>query len=317
MSGRVLVTGAAGFIGSHLVERLLDEGRELVGIDCLTDYYDPARKRRHLAAALGRPGFRFLAEDLLDADLDRLLDGCDLVFHEAAQAGVRASWGSDYAIYLRCNLAATQRLLEAMKGREQTRLIYASSSSVYGWTGELPMRESSLPRPFSPYGVTKLAAEQMVDVYRMNYGLKAVALRYFTVYGPRQRPDMAFSRFISAGLQGKPLAVFGDGDQTRDFTYVDDIVEANLRAAAYDGDVFVFNAGGGSRVRLAEALDLIGRRIGAPLQLEHQARQRGDVHDTLAATGLIASELGWAPKVALAEGLARQVDWQRGEECAP
>ncbi len=313
-AGRVLVTGAAGFIGSQLVERLLAEGREVVGLDCLTDYYDPARKRRNLRAALASRSFRFVEEDLVHTDLARLLDGCELVFHEAAQAGVRASWGAEFGIYLHCNLAATQQLLEAIKtsGRD-IKLVYASSSSVYGAATDLPMRETSLPRPFSPYGVTKLAAEQLIDLYRLNFGLRAVALRYFTVYGPRQRPDMAFTKFITAGLAGRPLGIYGDGAQTRDFTYIADILEANLRAAAYEGPHYVFNAGGGSCVTLREALAILERALGRPLNLDFKSKQKGDVPDTLAATARIEAELGFTPRVPLAEGLAAQVAWLREE----
>jgi nucleoside-diphosphate-sugar epimerase len=314
VSGRVLVTGAAGFIGSHLCERLLADGREVVGIDCLTDYYDPALKRRNLERALAQPGYDFVEQDLMDADLEALLEGTDLVFHEAAQAGVRASWGREFSIYLHCNLASTQRLLESVRGKDGIKLVYASSSSVYGNVTELPMRETTLPRPFSPYGVTKLAAEQLIDLYRMNYGLRAVALRYFTVYGPRQRPDMAFTRFIKAALAGESLGIYGDGAQTRDFTFVADIVEANLRAAAYEGDEYVFNAGGGSRVTLKEALALLGAAVGQPLRLDFLPKQKGDVPDTLAATERIEREFGFKPGIGLAEGLAAQVAWLREEE---
>lgn len=316
VSGKCLVTGAAGFIGSQLCERLLTQGREVVGIDCLTDYYDPARKRRNLESALAGPCFRFVAEDLVSADLPALLDGCEFVFHQAAQAGVRASWGAEFSIYLHCNLDATQRLLEACRGRERLKLVYASSSSVYGAVSELPMRETSLPRPFSPYGVTKLAAEQLVDLYRLNYGLRASALRYFTVYGPRQRPDMAFSRFIAAGLKGEVLPIYGDGSQTRDFTFIEDILEANLRAAAYEGEDYVFNVGGGSRVTLREALSTLEEALGLPLNLDFQSRQLGDVPDTLADASRIQRELGFKPAVGLAEGLARQVAWTREEAMA-
>jgi len=310
------VTGAAGFIGSQLCERLLNEGREVVGIDCLTDYYDPAIKRRNLTKSLGSPGFRFVQEDLTDADLPSLLDGCELVFHQAAQAGVRASWGSEFSIYLHCNLDATQRLLEACKGRENLKLVYASSSSIYGATTDLPMRETSLPRPYSPYGVTKLAAEQLIDLYRLNFGLRANALRYFTVYGPRQRPDMGFSKFIKSALAGEALAIYGDGSQTRDFTFIEDILEANLRAAAYEGEEYVFNAGGGSRLTLTETLEILEGALGRPLNLDHQDKQMGDVPDTWAATERIESELGFKPAIGLAEGLARQVEWTREEGMA-
>ncbi len=317
MSGKALVTGAAGFIGSQLCERLLDEGRDVIGIDCLTDYYDPARKRRNLETALAAPAFRFVEEDLVDADLPLLLDGCELVFHQAAQAGVRASWGEEFAVYLHCNLDATQRLLEACRGRDRLKLVYASSSSIYGAVSELPMRETSLPRPFSPYGVTKLAAEQLVDLYRLNYGLRANALRYFTVYGPRQRPDMGFSKFIKAGLAGDALDIFGDGSQTRDFTFIEDILEANLRAAAYEGEEYVFNAGGGSRVTLTETLSILEGALGRPLNLNFLPKQLGDVPDTLAATERIERELEFKPAIGLAEGLARQVAWTREQGGAP
>ena len=311
MSGKALVTGAAGFIGSNLVDRLLDEGWTVIGLDCLTDYYDPAIKRRNLEPALNCSDFRFLEEDLLEADLAGILDGVDTVFHLAAQAGVRASWGSEFDIYLRQNLAATQRLLETLKGREAVKLVYTSTSSVYGQVDSLPMREDQRPRPFSPYGVTKLAAEQLTDLYRMNFGLRAVALRLFTVYGPRQRPDMGFSLFIDRALRGEALKIYGDGSQTRDFTFVGDIVECFLRAAEYEGDEFVFNAGGGSRVSLAEALGDLEKALDEPLKWEPGPEQPGDVRDTLADTSRIESELGFRPSVPLAEGLARQVAWTR------
>ncbi|MCP4548887.1 MAG: NAD-dependent epimerase/dehydratase family protein [bacterium] len=312
--GKAVVTGAAGFIGSSIVDRLLAEGRDVVGIDSLTDYYDPGRKRRNIAAALTSGRFTFVEEDLVKADLSRLIDGCDTIFHQAAQAGVRASWGDEFSIYLHCNLDATQRLLEAVKVDQGIKLVYASSSSIYGAVSELPMRETSLPRPFSPYGVTKLAAEQLVDLYRLNYGVRASALRYFTVYGPRQRPDMAFNIFIRAALAGEKLTIYGDGSQTRDFTFIEDIVEANFRAAAYDGDEYVFNAGGGSRVTLKRALELVEEAVGLPLELDYQPASRGDVPDTLAATDRIESELGFKPEIGLAAGLAREVAWFREEE---
>jgi nucleoside-diphosphate-sugar epimerase len=308
---RVLVTGAAGFIGSTIVTRLLAEGREVVGIDCLTDYYDPELKRQNIAESLLNDRFTFVQEDLLETDLPRWLDGCGVVFHQAAQAGVRASWGDEFSVYLHCNLAATQRLLETVKQREEIKLVYASSSSVYGMVKELPMRETSLPRPHSPYGVTKLAAEQLIDLYRMNYGLRATALRYFTVYGPRQRPDMAFRIFTEASLADQVIPIYGDGSQTRDFTFIDDIVEANFRAAAYDGPEYVFNVGGGSRVTLKEALLLLEQALGKSLRLDFQESCKGDVQDTLADCSLIETELGFKPQIKLATGLKREVAWCR------
>ncbi|MDP6418744.1 MAG: NAD-dependent epimerase/dehydratase family protein [Candidatus Krumholzibacteria bacterium] len=309
MSDSVLVTGAAGFIGSQLSERLLAEGREVLGIDCLTDYYDPQIKRGNLSVCLKHPSFQFLEEDLMEADLPSLLDGCKRVFHLSAQAGVRASWGADFGIYLRENLAVTQRILESLKSFPNVRLVYASTSSVYGQVESLPMREEQRPRPFSPYGVTKLSAEQMVDLYRMNFGLQARALRLFTVYGPRQRPDMAFSRFFRAALREEEIPVYGDGKQTRDYTFVEDIVECFLRAAEYEGEHFVFNAGGGSRLPLLEVFEIMESLLGKPLRLRHEERKKGDVLDTLASTERIREELDFLPQVSLTEGLARQLEW--------
>lgn len=311
MTGRAVVTGAAGFIGSHLCERLLDDGREVLGIDCFSDYYPASRKREHIAALVGRRGFRLVEEDLVAADLDRLLDGADAVFHLAAQAGVRASWGSSFRTYLDANVLATQRLLEALAGRPGVRLVHASSSSVYGETRALPMREDHSLAPRSPYGATKLAAEHLVDLYRHGHGVDGRALRFFTVYGPRQRPDMAFSRFIEAGLRGARIELYGDGSQTRDFTYVSDAVESAILALRYDGPHTVFNIGGGSRVSLAEVIRLIEEGLGAPLAIRRAERAKGDVTDTWADTTRARGELGFAPRVTLADGIAREIAWYR------
>jgi nucleoside-diphosphate-sugar epimerase len=310
MAERSLVTGVAGFIGSHLAEALLARGHEVVGIDCLTDYYDPALKEANLRPLLAHSGFRFHRIDLAEADLDPALAGVDLVFHQAAQAGVRASWGREFAIYTRQNLEATQHLLELCRGRAIKKFVYASSSSVYGETDELPMREEGPTRPHSPYGVTKLAGEHLAALYHRNFGVPALSLRYFTVYGPRQRPDMAFNRFIRGLLEHRPLVVYGDGSQTRDFTFVGDIVAANLAAAERGVPGRVYNIGGGSRVALSDCLDLLVRLVGQG-EVRYQSRQHGDVTHTYADTSRARAELGFAPEVVLAAGLERQVTWQR------
>src|SRR5579872_1548111 len=226
---RSIVTGAAGFIGSHLAERLIALGHDVVGIDSFTPYYDPTIKRANVAGLLNSPRFQLIEANLATADLEPIVAGADYVFHQAAQAGVRASWGSSFSGYTEYNVLATQRLLEALKEHRPRKVVYASSSSVYG-DAALPMRETARPQPVSPYGVTKLAAEHLCHLYWANYGVPAVSLRYFTVYGPRQRPDMGFNRFLRAALTGQPIHRFGDGEQTRDFTFVEDAVSATMAA---------------------------------------------------------------------------------------
>ena len=313
MNPKCLVTGAAGFIGSHLAERLIAEGYEVVGVDCFTDYYPRPVKERNLAGLRNSDRFRFVEADLRTADLAALLEGVDCVFHLAAQAGVRASWGENFAVYTEHNVLATQRLLEAAKGRgiaKIAKFVYASSSSIYGDTPDLPMREDSLPHPISPYGVTKLAGEHLCQLYHANFGVPTVSLRYFTVYGPRQRPDMAFHRFIRAILEGEPLTVYGDGEQTRDFTYVSDAVEATLLAMRYASPGAIFNIGGGSQVSINYAIRLLERITGRKAIVDYQEAQHGDVRHTLADTSAAREVLGFAPKVGLEEGLRAQVTWQ-------
>ncbi len=306
-----LVTGVAGFIGSHVAERLIERGDSVRGVDCFTNYYAKSLKEKNLSALLESPGFVFDELDLSSADLSAVLEEVDAVCHLAAQAGVRASWGRNFGTYLDCNIAATQRLLEACKGRSLARFVYASSSSVYGDTEDLPMRERGATCPVSPYGVTKLAAEHLAVLYHRNYGLPTVSLRFFTVYGPRQRPDMAFRRFISETLAGRPIEVYGDGKQTRDFTFIDDIVDGVVRALADGPPGEVFNLGGGSRVTLNEALDTLERVMGRKIERHHKAPQKGDVRDTLADNSKARAELGFAPLVGLEEGLAREFEWLR------
>lgn len=304
-----LVTGVAGFVGSTLAERLRAIGHDVRGVDCFTDYYDRGIKERNLEKLRSDTRFELRTDDLAEADMASLLDGVDHVFHQAAQAGVRASWGTTFESYTRNNVNATQRLLEGIKGSKVKRLVYASSSSVYGETLDLPMRETSRPRPFSPYGVTKLAAEHLVELYRQNFGVSAVSLRYFTVYGPRQRPDMGFHKFIERLKNGEPIPLYGDGKQTRDFTFVDDVVEANLLALK-DAVEGVYNIGGGSRVTLEDVLSTLRGIAGRDVGVDRLGDQPGDVQHTEADTTLAREKLGYAPKVTLEEGLRRQCAWQ-------
>ena len=309
---KALVTGVAGFIGSTLAERLLADGADVVGLDCFTDYYPRAIKERNLAALRGQSRFTFHEADLQTADLPALLAGRTHVFHLAAQAGVRKSWGRDFAVYTRNNVDATQRLLEAAVQRKLERLVYASSSSVYGDEVQLPMRETDLPQPVSPYGVSKLAAEQLCHLYHVNYGVPAVSLRYFTVYGPRQRPDMGFHRFFSAAMRGDALTLYGNGEQTRDFTYVTDIVAATQAAALQGVPGRVYNIGGGSRVSLIQVLAIIARVIGREPRVVVDATQKGDMRHTFADTSRARADLGFAPRVELEEGLEAEYAWLSG-----
>ncbi|MEA2074367.1 MAG: GDP-mannose 4,6-dehydratase [Euryarchaeota archaeon] len=304
---KALVTGCAGFIGSHLVERLLVEGFEVVGIDCFTDYYSREIKEANMEDALNHKNFEFCEEDLLDRDT---YPEVDYVFHEAAQAGVRASWGKSFEIYTRNNIEATQKLLEFYKDREIRKFVFASSSSVYGDT-ELPMQENSLLKPVSPYGVTKLAGENLCYLYWKNYGVPTVSLRYFTVYGPGQRPDMAIHKFVKAILNEEEIIVFGDGTQTRDFTFVDDVVEANILAANSEIEGEVFNVGGGSRISVTDLIKLLEETTEKKARINYIEKQKGDVRDTLADTGKISNELNWKPRVKIEEGLMRFVDWYK------
>lgn len=318
MERTVLVTGAAGFIGSHLVDRLLAGGRSVIGIDSFEDYYPRYFKEANLAAASRSPGFRLVEANLLDlaaADaesrfgctLAELVSQAECVFHLAAQAGVRSSWGSSFATYTNHNILATQLVLEAARSGG-ARVVYASSSSVYGDTDQLPMNERARCRPLSPYGVSKLAGEHLCDLYTVNFAVPTATVRFFTAYGARQRPDMAFHRFLRAALTGEPIKVFGDGRQTRDFTHVSDIVSGIVLAAdpAASG---VYNLGGGSRVSLLQAIDVIGQVCGRDLQVESGATEAGDVKDTWADLTRAKSELGYAPQVGLRQGLDEEREW--------
>jgi len=304
-----LVTGVAGFIGSTLAGRLLDQGARVTGIDCFTDYYPRPVKEANLAALLGRPEFQFVESAIQNADLARMLSDATHVFHLAAQAGVRMSWGRDFGVYTTNNIEATQVLLEACVGTKIERLVYASSSSVYGDDTPLPMRETAVPAPLSPYGVTKLAAEHLCGLYHANHGVPCVSLRYFTVYGPRQRPDMAFHRFLRAAITSQPITLYGDGEQTRDFTFVADAAAATVNAATLGVPGRVYNIGGGSRVSVNQVLDVVGRLAGRRLDVRREGAQKGDMRDTYADTGRARTDLGFAPSVTIGEGLAAEYEW--------
>ena len=306
---KVVVTGAAGFIGSHLTESLLADGHEVTGVDAFTDYYARSVKERNLEKSRGHRAFRLVEGRLQDLDLRPVLDGVGQVFHLAAQAGVRASWGREFAHYTEHNVLATQRLLEAARAAAGPRLVYASSSSVYGEAPALPLREDARCEPVSPYGVSKLAAEHLGVLYHRNFGLPVVSLRYFTVYGPRQRPDMAFHRFLRAAREGEPIHVFGDGRQTRDFTFVADIVAATRAAADSGRPGSVYNVGGGERVVLNDVLRQIEDVTGRRLTVVRDEVQKGDMRDTFADTTAARADLGFRSTVGLSEGLRKEWEW--------
>jgi nucleoside-diphosphate-sugar epimerase len=310
---KAVVTGAAGFIGSHLTESLLADGHDVVGIDAFTDYYARAAKERNLEGPRGHRGFRLVEGRLQDLELRPLLEGASQVFHLAAQAGVRASWGREFAHYTEHNVLATQRLLEAARTASGLRVVYASSSSVYGDAPSLPLREDARCEPVSPYGVTKLAAENLSVLYERNFGLAVASLRYFTVYGPRQRPDMAFHKFLKAARDGEPIHVYGDGTQTRDFTFVSDIVAATRAAANSGRPGAVYNVGGGERVVLNDVLKLIEDVTDRRLTVIRDDVQKGDMRDTFADTTAARRDLGFRSTVSLAEGLGREWQWIRGQ----
>ena len=309
--GHALVTGAAGFIGSHLVDRLLRDGVRVTGVDCFTDYYDPALKHKNLEGAEGHPGFSLIQLDLARDDLARLPD-VTAVFHQAAQPGVRASWGREFATYAQHNVLATQRLLERYRGTALERFVYASSSSVYGDAERYPTPEDALPRPVSPYGVTKLAGEHLAMLYGRSFGVPVTALRYFTVYGPRQRPDMAFHRFCRALWLGEPLTVYGDGRQSRDFTYVDDAIEANVRAVKRARPQSIYNVGGGSQVEVREAIAMLELACGTSARIEWKPLPPGDPPRTRADASRLAADLEYVPAVPIEKGLEAEAEWTRG-----
>jgi UDP-glucuronate 4-epimerase len=309
---RALVTGVAGFIGSTLTDALLARGDHVLGVDCFTPYYARGDKDANLSAARQSDRFELVEADLRSCEIEPLLDGVDVVFHQAAQPGVRLSWSDGFVDYAGHNVLATQRLLEAVKPSTVSRVVYASSSSVYGNAAAYPTSEDDLPRPHSPYGVTKLAAEHLCNLYASNWGVPTVSLRYFTVYGPRQRPDMAFHRLLEAALSGDSFPLYGDGSAVRDFTFVGDAVAANLAAADCECEPgTVVNIAGGSSISMGELLQLAAEVVGQPPAIENLANQPGDVTRTGGTIDRAERVLGWRPTTDLRTGLTAQTAWHR------
>jgi UDP-glucuronate 4-epimerase len=314
---RALVTGAAGFVGSHLVEALVAQGDTVLGVDSFTTYYDVAQKRANAAALVG-PAVELVDADLRVAAIEPLLDGIDVVYHQAGQPGVRLSWSTGFHEYVEQNVIVTQRLLEALHTTGARRFVFASSSSVYGHQPRYPTREDDLPAPFSPYGVTKLAAEHLCGVYAENWGLPTVALRYFTVYGPRQRPDMSIHRLCESVLGGAAFPLYGDGRQVREFTYVTDIVAGNVAAAAADlAPGTTVNLAGGSEITVADLIVMVGDVAGTPVTVEPCPAAPGDSRRNGGAIDRARELLGWEPRVPLRDGIEAQLAWHRSRPASP
>ena len=308
-----IVTGVGGFIGSHLAETLLNQGDKVIGIDEFNDYYNPTLKRQNISQFQEHPGFQLIENDIQSLNWSELLVDVDIVYHQAAQAGVRASWGGGFRDYTERNINATQIILEAaIDAPNLKRLVYASTSSIYGDAETFPTPETVCPQPVSPYGITKLAAERLGKLYHQNFGVPCVYLRYFTVYGPRQRPDMAFHKFFKWILQDQPISIYGDGQQTRDFTFISDAVAANLLAAIVPLAVGeVFNIGGGSRVVLAEVINIMEGIVGRPIKKNFVEKARGDARHTSADVSKAEKILGYQPQVSLTEGLRQEWEWMK------
>ncbi|OQX56624.1 MAG: UDP-glucose 4-epimerase [Candidatus Cloacimonas sp. 4484_209] len=304
----VLVTGVAGFIGSHLCEKLLNEGYTVIGIDSFTDFYPEYIKLSNIKKCLQNPKFRLLEMDILE--LGTLPDKVEFIFHTAAQAGVRTSWGKNFEIYTRNNVLATQHLLELSKKHTKLKkFIYSSSSSIYGDAKEFPTGEDAVPSPVSPYGVTKLAGEHLCQLYHKNFGVPVISLRYFTVFGPRQRPDMAFHKFIKSILLKETVQIFGDGKQSRDFTYVSDVVNANILAMKAHTTHTIFNIGGGNHCTINDVLALLKILLIKEFKIQYSKKSKGDVKETKADITRAQKELGFFPKVDLESGLRKEIEW--------
>jgi UDP-glucuronate 4-epimerase len=307
----VLVTGVGGFIGSNLAESLLSDGIGVRGVDRFSNYYDPMLKRGNLGSLTGRSGFELVEGDLNLLASDELLDGVDVIYHLAGQPGVRVSWGTEFEIYTRDNVLSTQRLLEACRDRPITKFVLASSSSIYGDAESFPTKEDARPAPVSPYGLTKLAAEHLCRLYHRGFGIPTVALRYFTIFGPRQRPDMAFTRFINAALTGGSIEIFGDGLQERDFTYVGDAVAATMAAGSLGEPGAVYNIAGGNHANVIQVLEILGELIGETPAVRHAEPVIGDARKTGADITRAREQLDYEPRTSLRDGLVRQVEEQK------
>jgi UDP-glucose 4-epimerase len=308
---KVVITGAAGFIGSHLTERCLALGWHVVAIDSMTTYYSPAAKVRNAQAFGDHDRCTYLEQDLLDLDLDALFTEADTVFHLAAQAGVRASWGPSFDTYTHLNVTVLQRLLEAARRASSIpRFLFVSSSSVYGDVESFPTSEQQILRPVSPYGATKALGEHLSYLYFRNYGVPVVVLRYFSVYGPRQRPDMAFYRAIEAALHRREFVLYGDGRQTRDFTFVEDAVNGTLQAAGHGVAGKAYNIGGGSRITMLDVLDLVRAEL-PQLVVHHEQTQQGDARNTEADISLARADFGYKPLWDVRRGLHEQIKWHQ------
>ena len=309
---KVIVTGAAGFIGSTLSEKLISQGFSVIGIDSVNDNYDVKIKNSNISGLLKNKNFKFINSNILDIDFGGKYSEIQAIFHQAATAGVRSSWGKNFRDYTENNIMATQHLLESFKDSGLKKFIYASSSSVYGNADEMPLRISTLTKPVSPYGVTKLAGENLVNTYHANYGLPTVSLRYFTVYGPRQRPDMAFHIFMKSALQDKQINIYGDGEQIRDFTYIDDVVSANMLALDNGKNGSIYNIGGGSNISINKVLELIEQIAGNKIDINYQQTQKGDVRQTQADISLSKKELKYVPGFDIKTGLLNEYEWIKG-----
>lgn len=306
-----IVTGVAGFVGSHLAEQLVADGERVVGIDAFTSYYERATKDANVAELAASDGFELVEGDLNDLDLTSLFGEADVVYHLAAQPGVRLSW-DHFDVYARHNLVATQRVLEACRAVGVGRLVVASSSSVYGNAPNYPVTEDAPCAPYSPYGVTKLAGEQLCEAYVENWKLPVVSLRYFTVYGPRQRPDMSIYRLVESALTGEPFPMYGAGSYVREFTYVADIADATVRSGRADlAPGAVLNVAGGEPIVMNELVALVSDVVGAEIAIDEQPAKAGDAHRNGGSTDRARELLGWAPSTTLRAGIARQADWHR------
>lgn len=305
MGAKALVTGCAGFIGSNLADRLLNDKFDVIGIDCFTDYYPERIKNDNISQSLKNPNFKLIKQNI--TDMDEYPD-VDYVFHVAAQAGVRGSWGKSFDTYVKNNIEATQKLLEYYKNKKLIKFVYSSSSSVYG-DSSLPMKETNMLKPVSPYGVTKLAAEHLCYLYWKNYNVPTISLRYFTVYGPRLRPDMAIYKFLKSINNNDEISVYGDGNQTRDFTHVTDVVEANRLASESAQVGQVYNIGGGNRITVKDLINIIEMNTGKTAKIKLIEKQKGDVEDTWADINKAKKELKWDPKIKITDGITSFTKW--------